>query len=199
MKIGIFGGTFDPVHIGHLIIAERFCEIMCLDKCLFVPTYLSPFKIEQNPIIPIEIRLKLLELAIRTNPLFEIEDYEIKSQQISYTIDTINFLQSKYPADELYLLIGADQAKDFHNWKDYKEIMLKANICIARRILDYELNIFPFELYLNKDLMKVYKLSTPVIEISSTDIRERIKEGKSVEYLLPANVYNYIKENNIYK
>jgi len=199
MKIGIFGGTFDPVHIGHLIIAERFCEIMELDKCLFVPSYLSPFKIEKNPIIPIEIRLKMLELAIDSNPIFEIETYEISRQEVSYTIDTIKYLQSKYPNDELYLLIGADQAKDFHNWKDYKEIMLRANICIARRILDYELNIFPFELYLNKDLMKVYKLSTPVIEISSTEIRERIKEGKSVEYLLPANVYNYIKENNIYK
>ena len=199
MKIGIFGGTFDPVHIGHLIIAERFCEIMCLDKCLFVPTYLSPFKTEQNPIIPIEIRLKLLELAIRTNPLFEIEDYEIKSQQISYTIDTINFLQAKYPADELYLLIGADQAKDFHLWKDFKEIMSILHLCVAKRGIDYELNVYPFELYLNNNSKQIYKLNTPIIEISSTEIRERIKEGKTVEYLLSANVYNFIKDNNIYK
>jgi nicotinate-nucleotide adenylyltransferase len=199
MKIGIFGGTFDPVHIGHLIIAERFCEIMELDKCLFVPTYLSPFKIEKNPIIPIEIRLKMLEIAINSNPIFEIETYEISRQEVSYTIDTIKYLQSKYPNDELYLLIGADQAKDFHLWKDFKEIMSILHLCVAKRGLDYELNVYPFELYLNNNSKQIYKLNTPIIEISSTEIRERIKEGKTVEYLLSANVYNFIKDNNIYK
>ncbi len=199
MKIGIFGGTFDPVHIGHLIIAERFCEIMELDKCLLVPSYLSPFKIEKNPIIPIEIRLKLLELAIRTNPIFEIETYEISRQEVSYTIDTIKYLGAKYPNGELYLLIGSDQASEFHLWKEFKEIMSLAHICIAKRKLEFELNVFPFELYINSEAKQRYKLNTPIIEISSTEIRERIKGGKSVEYLLPSTVYNFIKENNIYK
>ena len=199
MKIGIFGGTFDPVHIGHLIIAERFCEIMTLDKCIFIPSYLSPFKLEKNPIIPIEIRLKMLEMAIDSNPVCEIDNYEISRQEVSYTIDTLRHLQSKYPDDELYLLIGADQAKDFHLWKDFKEIMSIAHLCIAKRGLDYELNVYPFELYINNDSKEIYKLNTPIIEISSTEIRQRIKEGKSVEYMLLCNVYDFIKDNNIYK
>jgi len=199
MKIGIFGGTFDPVHIGHLIVAERFCEIMELDKCIFVPSYLSPFKIEKNPIIPIEIRLKMLEMAIATNPIFEIDTFEIMRHEVSYTIDTVKYLQSKYPEPELFLLIGSDQASDFHLWKDFKEIMSIAHICIAKRKLEFEMNVFPFELYLNSETKQIYKINTPIIEISSTEIRERAKGGKSIEYMLPYNVYNFIKENNIYK
>ncbi|MCE5304624.1 MAG: nicotinate (nicotinamide) nucleotide adenylyltransferase [Chloroherpetonaceae bacterium] len=199
MKIGIYGGSFDPIHIGHLIIVERFIEILNLNKCLFIPSYISPFKAEENANISAETRLEMLKLATESNPAFEIEDYEINRREISYTIDTLLYLQSKYPDSELFLLIGSDQARDFHKWKNFQDIMSIANICIAKRILNYDVNIFPFELYLNQKSKQIIKLNTPIIEISSTEIRERIKEGRSIKYMLTPSVYNYINENNIYK
>jgi len=146
-KIGIYGGTFDPIHLGHLIIAQCFVEQFSLDKCYFVPAKISPFKIEQNLTFSDAERIKMIELSIKENPNFAIDTYEIENTDISYTINTIRYFRSKYPLSELFLLIGYDQAINFDKWKNSELIKNLANIVVARR----DLNIHDFVVHLPEE------------------------------------------------
>jgi nicotinate-nucleotide adenylyltransferase len=198
-KIGIFGGSFNPVQIAHLIIAERFAEECQLEKCFFVPANLSPFKInEQDLIVSPEHRLNMLSLALPDDGIFEIDDFEIKRGGISNTIDTVRYFKDKYPTSEIYMLIGSDHAKVFNQWKDWQDILKSANLCIARRpftLGDSDQSDIEKTLSLGMNLIWI---DIPLLDVSSSEIRTRLKEGRSINYLLPDKVIEYIRCNNLF-
>ena len=132
MKIGIFGGTFNPVHNGHLTIADEFINKCELDKLILIPNNVSPFKIDDDS-VSAEHRLRMLNLAVQDRKNFEIDDFEIKKSGVSYTIETVEYLKSKFPEDHLFLLIGTDQAIDIDRWKNIDEIKKLVSIVVADR------------------------------------------------------------------
>lgn len=202
-KIGIIGGTFNPIHIAHLAIAEQFYDQIGLDICYFVPTYKSPFKIEnlEDNETNAHHRLKMVELALGNNPHFKIDNYEIENQGISYSYLTIEYFKNKFSDSNLFFLIGQDQANHFHKWKNWEDICKNSQLTIAKRIDE---NSFP-----TKEREQITKKLTvdnksPIwidntnMEVSSSEIRRRFKSKKSTNYLLPDKVYDYIKLNSLY-
>lgn len=193
MKIGVFGGAFDPPHIAHLILAERAREEFGLDKILFVPTNIPPHK--PKPVALAEDRIKLIKIAVKSNRYFEVLDIEIKRGGISYTVDTIRELKKNYPGSQLFLLIGEDEARKFDNWKESDEILrhvrfiifLRSNLSRSR---ESNVALLPKEISDFIDLR---------LEISSTNIRELVRKGKSIKYLVPQKVATYIKEKKLYR
>jgi|SRR5699024_2763622 len=185
-KIGILGGAFNPPHIGHLIIAEEVKEGLNLDEVWFIPTYTSPHK-EQSKITT-DHRIQMLEKSIEGNRAFSINLDEIDRKGTSYTIDTIKKLTNDYPTYNFYFIIGADMVEYLPKWKDIDQLVsLVTFVGVHRR--DF-------------DLSSTYPIKTidiPTIEISSTDIRNRIKRGKSIKYLVLNPVYDYIKGNQLYE
>jgi len=200
-KIGIIGGTFNPIHFGHLIIANYFLTELELYKCFFVPAWLSPFKTEDISAksISADHRVNMLRLAIEDNSCFDIDLYEIEKQGISYTYDTVQHFMSRFPKQEIHLLIGTDQAKSFTEWGNWQKILEHSNICIAARpdsfSRDYK-NEISKKLTVNDK--KPCWLNTPLLEISSTSIRDRVSLKRSIKYLVPENVREYIKVNQLY-
>jgi len=191
-RIGIFGGTFNPVHNAHIEMATRFIEQLNLDICYFVPTYITPFKIDnQNEITTtIEHRLKMLEFAVGKIEKSKISLYEIEKKGISYTFETVLYFSDKYPQSEIFVLIGGDQAAKFHLWKDYETILSKAQLCIAPRKNNTELDFIIKQTPI--------QIEMPTINISSTDIKEAIREGASIEEMLPKEISEYINKNKLY-
>ncbi|MBM2816166.1 MAG: nicotinate-nucleotide adenylyltransferase [Ignavibacteria bacterium] len=201
-KIGLFGGTFNPIHIAHLIIADSFAQNFNLDKCLFVPAHISPFKKKSKSATDTLVahRLKMLKLAIKDNPKFGILTYEVDKGGISYSIDTVDHLKEKEPATELYLLIGTDQAEEFKLWKKWEKLLTLVQLCIARRQgLDSKKMEKEISHSLTINKKKPEWLDTPMLDISSEDIRDKVLLEKSIKYYVPASVEKYILSNNLYK
>lgn len=198
-KIGLFGGTFNPIHLGHLIIAQHFVNELKLDYCIFIPTSVSPFKTEKKDILNLEDRIKLVEIAVEDNPKFAVTDHEAEKGGISYSFETVDHFRKKNPNDKLYWLIGGDQAKSFHKWKNYKSILTNVNLTIAGRpdtLSSQERG------KINQRLSKLGDLTwldSPLIEISSTDIRNKLKNNIPVKYLLPKKCEQYILKKDLYK
>ena len=195
MKTGIFGGTFNPVHNGHLKIALDFKNKFELDRVLFIPNYISPFKKDVGDIAPAKHRLKMLQLALAEYPFFEIEDFEIKRDAVSYTIDTIRYLKGKYKDDTFLLLIGTDQAKSFDKWKDFDAILREVLIVIAnRKVFDGKDKIPE----ISPVLKNAARLDNELINISSSEIREKVRKGESIVEYVPVEVAEYIVNNLLY-
>ena len=188
-KVGIFGGTFDPIHLGHLITAQSVREIRNLDKIIFIPSYVSPHKVDVESTSP-EDRLEMIKLSIAGIDFFDFSDFEIKREKISYTIETLKEMKKRY--NYLEFIIGYDNIFQFHTWKDPDEIFKLAKIVVLKRKSSYP----PPE----KD--KYYNaaefVQTRGIEISATDIRERVKNGLPINYLVTEEVKNYIYKNKLY-
>jgi nicotinate-nucleotide adenylyltransferase len=193
MKVCLFGGTFDPPHIGHLLIAQTICEAEEFDKIIFVPAYRAPHK-EGKTITPVEKRLEMLRLAVADNPKFEISDVEIRRGGISFSIDTIRYMKKKLGLDktELYFLIGSDTLKQFHTWKDPDAILDECQVIVALR------PGFKPSAVSQKILKKVQFANIPRIEISSSTIRKRWKENKTIRYMVTQPVWEFINANNLY-
>lgn len=189
MKIGIFGGTFDPIHLAHLIIAQTTIDELHLDKVIFIPAKISPLKINTPPLFSDTQRLEMIKLATQDNNKFEVSDFEIISTEISYTYITIQHFHQKYLNDSLFLIIGEDSFMEFNKWKNYQEILDKTQIVVYPR---KSKNIIIPE-YLNNFKDKIIILNAPIIEISSTLIREKIHQKKEIRYFLHPTTYNYIK------
>lgn len=199
MRIGLIGGTFNPIHHGHLILSEYVRENCKLDKVIFIPTGLPPHKAElsvENP----ETRLEMTKLAIESNSFFYISDIETYREGISYTIDTIMELKKLYPKDQLYFIIGADSLFQLHTWKDYEKLIGTTNIIVVNRPGGAN-NLIGDKIKEYVDLFggNIIEVKSPLIEISSSDIRERVKNGKSIKYLVPKKVEEYILQQSIYK
>lgn len=188
MKIGILGGTFNPIHIGHLILAEEAREKLGLERIIFVPAYLPPHK-DNADIADVRHRYQMLNLAIKKNNYFSVSDIEIKRDGRSYTIDTIKEFKSVYPDDDLYFIIGSDLLKYLAEWKDLNEIIKMVKFIVATR------PGYPLEKIPN------YIATIPIraVDISGFEIRKAIKEDKSFRYLVPEVVYKYIIKNKLYK
>lgn len=190
MAIGIYGGSFDPIHIGHLITTQVVMEKRNLEKVIFIPNHISPLKQESNPADDIH-RLNMVKLAIESFNKFEVSDIEIVKGSISYTINTIKNLRKNI--DELELIIGFDNLLVFDKWFMPEEILSLAKVIVMKRQTD----ILPS--HDNTFFNRVVFVDTPVIEISSSEIRNRINKNKSIDFFVPQNVKEYIYQNGLYK
>ena len=188
-KVGIFGGTFDPIHLGHLITAQSVREIRNLEKILFIPAFISPHKGDIKTSAP-EDRLNMIKLAIKDIPFFDYSDLEIKKEGVSYTVDTLRELKKKY--DKLEFIIGYDNIFSFNTWKDPDEILKLSKIIVLKRKSSHPP---PFE---DKYYHQAVFVQTRGIEISATDIRERVKKGMPINFLVPASVREYIYKHKLY-
>jgi nicotinate-nucleotide adenylyltransferase len=188
-KVGIFGGTFDPIHLGHLITAQSVKEIRELEKIIFIPAFISPHKSDIKTSSP-EDRLKMIKLAIKNIPFFDYSDMEIKMGGVSYTVDTLRELQKQY--EKLEFIIGYDNIFSFHTWKDPDEILKLSTIIVLKRKSSHAP---PFQ---DKYYRQAVFVETRGIEISATDIRERVKHGMPINFLVPPTVMEYIYNQKLY-
>lgn len=191
MKICIFGGTFDPPHIGHLLIAQTVCEVENFDKILFVPAYSPPHK---NQITNIEHRINMVEIAILDNPKFEYSDVDVIRKGTSYTIDTIVDIKKRMNVskDEIYYLIGSDSLIDFKNWKKPRKILREAKVIVAIRP-GFSPSDIPHWI-----LQEVHFANIPRFELSSSTIRSRWIEDLTIRYMVTLPIWDYINKNNLY-
>lgn len=192
MKIGLYFGTYNPIHVGHLIIANHMAEHAGLDQVWMVVTPHNPLK-KKATLLDNHQRLQMVYLATENFPKIKPSDIEFKLTQPNYTVNTLIHLHEKYPDYEFSLIMGEDNLKTLHKWKNYEVILDNHDIYVYPRISSEEENL---EL---KSHPKVHIIDAPIVEISSTDIRQNIKLGKNVQPLLPHKVWEYIDHNNFYK
>ena len=191
MKIGIFGGSFDPIHIGHAIIAQHIISSGAVDRLWFMVSPVNPLKADKVRQVSDTDRLRMVEMVSRPMDGVETSAFEFTMPRPSYTIDTLNALQAKFPDDEFYLVTGGDNWQIFNKWRNSEEILAKYHLLIYPR-LGYEV-IIPDDL---KD--RVTLVEAPIIELSSTEVRERLANGLSVRYYVPDEVLGYIERHHLY-
>ncbi len=191
MRIGIFGGSFNPIHTGHAIIAQHIIGSGLVDQLWMMVSPVNPLKAGNARQVADTDRLRMVEMVTRHIEGVEPSAFEFSMPRPSYTIDTLNALQEKFPDDEFYLVTGADNWQIFDKWRNSEEILAKYHLLVYPR-LGYEVNI-PERL---KD--RVTLVDAPIIELSSTQIRERLANGQSVRYYVPDEVLGYIERNNLY-
>jgi nicotinate-nucleotide adenylyltransferase len=192
MRIGLFGGTFDPPHIGHLVTAERVRETASLDRILFVPSYISPHK-QRGEDANAEHRLEMTRLAVRENPFFECCDCEVRAGRVSYTYETLETLHGAYPGAEFSLIIGMDNYRTLHSWKNTDRIMELSGIIVMNRAT------IPAGAPVGLPEKGFRFITVPDIEISSSEIRERIRAKKSIRYIVPPSIEEYILTHHLYE
>jgi len=185
-RVGIFGGTFDPVHHGHLLLAEAALEQLDLDRILFIPAALSPFKQDRPPGASPEQRLRMLRLATASEPRFEVDDRELHRDGPSFTLETVRSLLGDHPGVRFLLLIGADNLGDLHRWHGIDELSNLVDFAVLDRNGDPAVNSCGF---------RVVKRQ---VNLSSTEIRERLARGLSVRFMVPAAVYEMIMSEHPY-
>ena len=192
MKVGLFFGTFNPIHVGHLTIANHITEYSDLDQVWFVVTPHSPFK-KKNSLLDDHQRLEMVYRATKDYPKLKQSDIEFKLPQPNYTVNTLAHLEEKYPDHEFALIMGEDNLKSFHKWKNYLIILEMHDIYVYPRVsegkVETEFDEHP----------RIHHIDAPIMELSSTFIRKSIKEGKNVRPMLPENVWEYLDEMNFYK
>ena len=196
MKIGLFGGTFDPIHIGHMILMENVINNLDLDKIYVLPNSNPPHKLE-NKKTALNLRLKMVNETIKHNPKLEINDYDYRDNEIHYTFNTINYFKKSYPNDEFFFIMGEDSFLDIEKWKNYKEI-LKENLIIFKRYSNKNFSLISKINQVRKYNKNIYLIDNIALDISSTLIRDLVKENKSIRYLVNDEVINIIKEEKLY-
>ena len=189
-KVGIYSGSFNPIHHGHVMLANYLVEFSDLDELWFVVTPQNPLK-QKGDLLDDDERLKMVQLALGDDPRFHVSDIEMHLPTPSYTINTLTSLSEQNPDCEFVFICGMDSLQNFKNWREYQ------------RILDnYELLVFPREGYDGGELINypsVTVLKTPILEISSTFIRQCIKEGRDVRHFMPEKAFAYMKTNRFYE
>mgnify|MGYP003536034181 FL=1 len=212
MRVAVFGGTFNPVHYGHLRLAEEVRDACRLDTVIFMPTFLTPHK-QNEPQTPARVRLELVRRAISDNPGFTVSALEIEREGRSFTIDTVRELL-KEPGTEVSLILGSDSFNDITLWHEYEELLRLSSFIVAPRpgypskppqeVLKVELAAkFCYDsvsgAYVNSGGNSITYLATTPIDISSSAIRERVRTGRTVRYLLPDSAIEFIQEKGLYK
>lgn len=192
MKIGLYFGTFNPIHVGHLTIANHMAEFSDLDQVWFVVTPHSPFK-KKSSLLDNNQRLEMVFRATKDYTKLRPSDIEFGLPQPNYTINTLTYLQEKFPDYEFSLIMGEDNLKSFHKWKNYELILENYTIYVYPRISEGKIES-QF-----KDHPKITKVDAPIMELSSTFIRTSIKAGKNIKPMLPEHVWEYVDEMNFYK
>lgn len=201
MRIGIFGGSFDPIHIGHLILAEHCRQQASLDQVLFIPSAQGPHK-EDGPVGTDRQRVEMVDLAIGGHPAFLRSSIEIDRGGISYTVDTLEQLKQQHPDDELFLLIGGDSLNNFHTWKDPKKILTLATPLVMARPGEGDVNFDLLVDYVDSETLAAIKsmaITAPLIDISSTSIRAAASDEASFRYQTPRSVERYIQTQKVYQ
>lgn len=197
-RIGIYGGSFDPVHNGHLHLAKTALECFSLDEVIFVPARISPFKQNKNDVAPDADRVAMLRLALDGEIDMSVSDYELMQENVSYTIYTMRHMKKLYADDTLILLMGSDSLMSFQRWYCWQEIISIAEIgCISRNYGDIE------ELARQREYLSEYgtvRLSCEnIFPVSSTEVRQLLKKGEDCSCYLPENVVQYIVKNKLYE
>jgi nicotinate-nucleotide adenylyltransferase len=189
MKIGILGGTFDPIHTGHLVLAQECWSRLVLDKVIFVPAYIQPLKDKEGEVSSAD-RLNMVRLALEEDDRFEISTFELDAKARSYTIDTIKHFRQLYEGEDIFFLTGSDSAESLSMWKDIDQILELCHFTIATRPgwgMDSPYGD------------RVTKIQAPGLEISSSMIRERIQKKEPIDYLVPHPVVKYIRNKGLYR
>ena len=190
-RLGILGGTFDPIHCGHVLLAQFIAEELALDEVLFIPAAVPPLKEDSAERAAAEDRWAMVELAIAGLDGFKGSRIELERPGKSYTFDTLQVLRAQYPGSEFYLIIGADNVAQLHSWHKPEGILALCTIVVGARVTE--------EVELDTGLVeRVVTVDTPVVQLSSTEIRRRVVEGKSIRYMVPEGVEGYIREKGLY-
>ena len=200
-RIGIFGGTFNPIHMGHLIIAEKICKHHLLSKIIFMPAHIPPHKYVDD-LAETQYRYQMIKAAISGNSKFEVSDLEIIREGKSYTIDTIQEILNQYGEDvEIFLIMGADSLNELELWKDIKKLSQLCRFVIVNRP-GFKTEVSPrlVEIIGNTSILDLEQLRTEIspVDISSTNIRKRVNDGAEIKGLVPESVEAYIKEHDLY-
>ena len=192
MKIGFLGGSFDPVHFGHLIAAQDAYEQYKLDRLVLVPAAQAPLK-PNDVQLSSEHRLALLRAAVEWDHRFEISDFELRRGGVSYTIDSARHFRALYPNDELYWIIGGDQLPNLHRWKEIGELAQLVEFIFLER------PGFPSKARVDVPGLRLHRCDGHLLAISSTELRERMKHDLSLDYFVPHKAIVYIRENRLYR
>lgn len=202
MKIGIFGGTFDPIHIGHLIIAEHARDELGLNRLLIIPAFMPPHK-QGRRIIDATHRYEMARLATAENPKFEVSDIEMKRHGVSYSVETLHIIQAKVKVlSEYYFIVGSDMLPELHTWKEIDRFVEMCTFVVAVRPGFKKQNWKKTGLGLSEETREkvlANPLENPLVDVSSTDIRKRVAEDKSIHYMVPKDVEEYIHKHRLYR
>jgi len=192
MKVGLFFGTFNPIHIGHMIIANYMVEFSDLEEVWFVITPQSPFK-KKASMLSNHHRLAIANIAVENYPKLKTSDIEFNLPQPNYTINTLAYIEEKFPNNQFCLIMGEDNLKGFHKWKNYETILQNYELYVYPRISEGKTE------HQFVGHSKIQKVNAPIVQISSTFIRKAIQNKKDISTMLPENVWKYIDEMNFYK
>lgn len=189
MRIGVFGGTFDPPHLGHLVVASDACEALGLGRVLWVPSAVPPHKLRTVQ-APAEARLEMVRAAIGGDPRFEADDLELRRAGPSYTVDTLRELAARHPGDELVLLIGADNLREIPGWREPAEILRLARVAVLSRDGAGVPPDAP---------IPAPAVAVPRVDVSATEVRRRAAAGETIRYLVPDAVRALVERRGLYR
>jgi nicotinate-nucleotide adenylyltransferase len=192
VRIGVLGGTFDPPHVGHLLLASDARDALSLDRLIFVPAGSQPFKVNAPPVASPQDRLEMVRIAVADDASYTVDDAEINRKGLSYTVDTLEHLSTRYPGAKLFLLLGEDSVASFDQWRDPQRIRELASLAAMRRddASDGGVKSLP---------SGVVELSARRVDISSTEIRKRLRAGKSIKGFVPEGVERFIEARGLYR
>ena len=196
-KIGLFFGSFNPIHIGHLILANYILEHSDMQELWFVVSPQNPFK-EKKSLLNDHNRLDMVQLAIKNYQKMRASNVEFSLPTPSYTIDTLTYLQEKYPDYSFSLIMGEDNLGSLHKWKNYDLLLQNHQVIVYPRIFGEDISSSPNVTQL-KNHHNIHKIDAPIIELSATEIRDMIKSGKNVRPMLPPEVFEYLDGSSFYK
>ena len=191
MRVGIYGGSFDPPHVGHLLTASDACEALELDRLVWVPAAVQPLKAGQAQASPAQ-RLEMVHLLVEGDPRFEVDPVEIDRDGLSFTVDTVAAYADRYPDAERFLLVGADVLTSFDRWREPERIRQLATLAVLERAVEETPEAPP----LGEGLLK---LATRRVDVSSTEIRARLRDGRSINGFVPASVERFIRTERLYR
>lgn len=189
MRLGVLGGTFDPPHLGHLIVASAAFETLRLDRLLFVPAAVPPHKLGRV-VASAEQRLEMVRLAIHGDDRFAVDDLELRRSGASYTVDTLRELRDREPGSEIFFLVGVDQVRELHTWRDPEEVSRLACLAVLSR---------GGEQLPRTGSYRTLPVAVPRIDIAATEVRRMIAAGESIRYLVPDAVREYVERVGLYR
>ena len=201
MNVGIFGGSFDPIHVGHLWIGEYAMDSLSLDQLRWVPAATSPLK-PKGPSASDEQRCEMLRLAIAGRENQIIDDCELRRDGVSYSVDTVRDMQHRMPEAQLFLIIGSDSLATMKQWHQPEILLRCVRLAVVQRGGESEIDFSVLDGLATKDQIDAIRgnvIRMPVIEVSSYEIRDRVRRGKSIRYLVPRAVEAYLRANNLYR
>ncbi|HEX9016925.1 MAG TPA: nicotinate-nucleotide adenylyltransferase [Chloroflexota bacterium] len=199
MRIGVFGGTFDPIHIGHLIAAEEARHTLRLERVLFAPASQPPHK-EMEGVTPVRHRVRMVELALEGNPAFELSMVDLDRPGPSYTVETLRLLHRDLgPGTEIFFIVGMDSLAELRSWRDPEQVIALCRLAVLNRPPYPDVDTAELERGLPGISDRIVMVRMPGVNVASSDLRERVSSGLPIKYQVPAAVERYILENRLYR